>query len=199
MNKIYIAFCLILSTFQLLAKDEKTDFFIKENSILMIHGDANILKFTCHLKNAFNLTSFTLKGKKKKKMFHLEEGKILVPIKNLDCGNNEMNKEMIELLKGKEYPYITLNFKELSVPDWKKEGEFLKSSAFSKVTISVGGLDVTYPVHLDLVKVNEKNILASGNKKFKITDFNITPKSYLLGLAKINEMIEIDFQLVLTK
>ncbi len=199
--RIFLVFSIFLLTTDSFARKRKMDFLIKKESQLIVTGDASIMKFTCHLKGAFDLTPFAIKAVTKKNMNYLEEGKILVPIKNLDCGEKMRNNEMLELLKEKDYPYITLDFKELGVADWKKSEEtgYFASNIYSKVDISIGGITVSYPVHLRVLKVNENNILASGSKKIRLNDFKIVPKTYFLGLVKIKELLDIDFELVLTK
>jgi hypothetical protein len=192
---------LLLFTQSSFSEKRELDFFIKKESQLRVSGDASIINFICHLKNAFDMTPFKLKGNRVKELNRLSEGKIIVPIENLDCGQKGINEDMKELLKAEEFPEIILDFKELAVAKWKKEeksGHFL-SSIFSKIEITLAGVPVVYPVHLNLVKIDENNILASGSKKLKITDFNLKPKAYLFGLVKIKELIEIDFELVLTK
>jgi hypothetical protein len=196
----FFLFFLLLSQNSFSEKRE-LDFFIKKESQLRVSGDASIINFVCHLKNAFDMTPFKLKGNRVDELNRLSEGKIIVPIENLDCGQKGINEDMKELLKAEEFPQIILDFKELAVAKWKKEeksGHFL-SSIFSKIEITLAGVPVVYPVHLNLVKIDENNILASGSKKLKITDFNLKPKAYLFGLVKIKELIEIDFELVLTK
>jgi hypothetical protein len=175
------------------------DFLIMKDSQLMVHGDASIHHFTCHLKNAFNLTPFKLRGVLEGKRIYLKVGRISVPVKMLDCGADAINEDMVDLLLGKEHPEIFLDFLDYSAPEWKKSGKFHSSTAHSKINITLAGKTVPYFVHLDMVKINENNILLSGQKKLKLTDFKIKPKTYLFGLVKINELIEIDFELILTK
>ena len=111
MSKIFLTLILafLLSPY-LSSKVKETDFLIKKESQLLIHGKASIINFTCLLKNAFDDTPFKLKGKKRGKRFHLKEGKIVVPIKNLDCGTRGMNKEMWRMLKSKKHPFIEIDF-----------------------------------------------------------------------------------------
>lgn len=180
-------------------KVEEVDYHIKKESQLLVHGKANILNFTCILKNAFDLTPFKVKGERLEGKLHLKEGQIEVPVRNLDCGSKGMNKDMRNLLKGDEHPKIILDFLEVQTPKWEKSGRFFSSSALSKIKITLAGVAVIYPIHLNLVKLDEKNFLLSGSKKLKMTDFNIKPKKYLFGLVEINELIEIDFELFLVK
>jgi len=197
MSKIFLSLFL-LSPF-LFGKNIEHDFHIQNQSQLLIHGKANIINFTCLLKNAFDGTPFKLKGKKEKQIIHLKEGKITIPIKNLDCGTRGMNKEMGKILQSKEHPNIVLDFIEYSIGDWKKSGRFLASSALSKIQITLAGESITYPIHLNLVEIDKKNYLMTGSKKLKMSDFNIKTKNYLFGLVKVNDLIEIDFELFLTK
>lgn len=181
------------------SKVKETDFLIKKESQLLIHGEASIINFTCHLKNAFNETPFKIKGKERGKKLHLKEGKIVVPIKNLDCGTRGMNKEMWRMLKSKKHPLIEIDFIELQIPQWKKIGRFMASDALSKIQLTIAGVKKTYPIHLNLVKMDEENFLLSGSKKIKKSDFKIKKTNYLFGLVKVKELLEIDFELFLTK
>ena len=175
------------------------DFLIMQGSQMMIHGEANIHHFSCRLKNAFDLTPFKLRGVLEGKRIYLKVGRISIPVNKLDCGSDKINEDMVDLLKGKEHPDIFLDFLDFAAPEWKKSGKFHSSTAHSKINITLAGKTIPYFVHLEMVKVNENNILVSGQKKLKMTDFKIKPKTYLFGLVKIKELIEIDFELILTK
>lgn len=175
------------------------DFLIMKGSQMMIHGEANIHHFSCHLRNAFDSTPFKLRGVLEGKRIYLKVGRINIPVNKLDCGADKINEDMVDLLKGKNHPEIFLDFLDFSAPEWKKKGEFLNSTAHAKINITLAGVTIPYFVHLDMVKVNDNNILLSGQKKLKMTDFKIKPKTYLFGLVKIKELIEIDFELILTK
>jgi len=175
------------------------DFYIMKGSQLMIHGEANIHHFSCHLRNAFDSTPFKLRGVLEGKRIYLKVGRINFPVAKLDCGADAINKDMFDLLKAKEYPEITLDFLDFSAPEWKKTEKNLTSTAHAKINIILAGTSIPYFVHLDLIKINDGRILLTGQKKLKMTDFKIKPKTYLFGLVKIKELIEVDFELILTK
>lgn len=181
------------------AESVERDFLIMKGSQMMILGEANIHHFSCHLKNVFDQTPFKLRGVLDGKRIYLKIGRIKFPIKKLDCGSDKINEDMYDLLKAKKHPEITLDFLDFSAPEWKKTGKYYKSTAHAKININLAGKTISYFVHLDLIKVSENNIILKGQKKLNMTDFEIKPKTYLFGLVKIKEMIEIDFELILTK
>lgn len=175
------------------------DFLIMKGSQMVILGEANIHNFACHLKNVFDVTPFKLRGVLEGKRIYLNVGKITFPVKKLDCGSDTINNDMFDLLKAKQYPEITIEFLDFSAPEWKKKDQKFTSTAHAKINITLAGKTISYFVHLDLVKVNENNIILSGQKKLSMNNFKIKPKTYLFGLVKIKEMIEINFELILTK
>jgi hypothetical protein len=181
------------------AQHMERDFYIMKGSQMMIHGEANIHHFSCHLRNAFDSTPFKLRGVLEGKRIYLKVGTINFPVKKLDCGSDGINKDMFDLLKAEQNPEITLDFLDFSAPEWKKKGKTYTSAAHAKISITLAGTTIPYFVHLDLIKVSEDKILLAGQKKLSMTDFKIKPKTYLFGLVKINELIEIDFELILTK
>lgn len=175
------------------------DFLIMKGSQMVILGEANIHNFACHLKNAFDETPFKMRGVLDGKRIYLHIGRIKFPIKKLDCGSDKINEDMFDLLIAKKHPEIILDFVDFSAPEWKKAGKYFTSTAHAKFNITLAGKTVPYFVHLDLVKVSEKNIILKGQKKLSMADFKIKPKTYLFGLVKIKELIEIDFELILTR
>ncbi|RLA64207.1 MAG: hypothetical protein DRQ88_05335 [Epsilonproteobacteria bacterium] len=197
MSKILLLIALLSS--EVFGADKEADFLIKKESQLLIHGESNVIDFTCMLKDAFDNTPFKMKGKEKRKKLYFNEGEIIVPTRNLDCGSRGMNQDMWEMLQQKKYPNIILDFIELQTPQWEKEEKSFSSSALSKIKITIAGIAREYPIHLNLVKIDEENYQLSGSKKLRMTDFKIEPKHYLFGLIRVKDLIEIDFQLFLTK
>ena len=172
----------------------KTDRAIKSTSVvispkssLMVKGSTNINNFKCiynieKLNNPIPVLYFLSNNQLK-----FKETVLILDNKCFDCGGKAINNDFQKILKTESYPQIKMFLKQVNGLEFNKDLEAL-------VDIEIAGVKKPYTVVVNISKENELTI--NGGLKINLKDFNIESPKKLFGLIKIDEMIEIDFSLL---
>ncbi|WP_142786285.1 YceI family protein [Changchengzhania lutea] len=169
---------------------ENTSVLITPESQLILKGKTNVNKFQC----VFNVTEiknpipvyFKVLGDK------LLFNNTQLVLKNgcFDCGNKAMNRDFQDLLKSKKYPQINLKLKELKELNTQK-GHVMQVL----LDLEIAGITKSYKIPVTLE--GSDNLFVRGLLVLNICDFNIEPPKKLMGIISVDEIIEIDFQLLI--
>ena len=169
---------------------KNTEVFIKPESKLIIKGKTNINTFNCNYSiiNLENPIPVNFEFKGNKVVFN--KTNLILNNDCFDCGNKTINKDFKILLKTNEYPQIFLRLKEM------ENYNFENSTSNVLVEMEIAGIIKSYKVPVN-INNNENNLFVKGKLEINICDFNLDPPKKFLGLITVNNMIEIDFQLLL--
>ena len=162
---------------------------VSDKSNVKIVGSSNVNKFNCLLvdysRDEELVSNEDMYG------FKFEPGTISLRIDQFDCGHQVMNKDFVEALNGIDYPYIQLKLQKI---DLRTE---LNGIGVFEVEIS-GQVKECVVMDLNLFKTID-TLVIRGKKAFSMRDFGIDPPSKLFGLIQVEDIITIDFDLVLNK
>ncbi len=190
MKRIFI-FILILfiSGFTYISFVIETAIIIEPESKLIIKGTTNINKFNCHFNTSELQKPIPVSFEIKNDKMVFKETELILKNDCFDCGNKNINKDFKSLLKTNSYPQIFIHLKEMQ--------NFNLKDSTSKVLLDmeIAGIFKSYnfPVKIE----NNKNkLFVTGTLALNISDFNLEPPKKLLGILKVNNIIEIDFQLL---
>ncbi len=156
-------------------------------STINIYGDAGIADFTCK----FNLIYLQPPGdvfydSKDSKIIFKNSGLVLKN-KGFDCGNRSRNKDFHKMVRTKEYPEMKISLKEVSI-----EGEM---RAGANVDIQIAGKENNYNIAVDIIQKSPLRI--KGQFKINVLNFGMEPITKMFGLIKVDEMIDINFDLTI--
>ncbi len=104
-----------------------------------------------------------------------------------------MDGKAHDALRAKKYPTITFRMK--SVSNLVSNGGKINGSLTGDVTIAGVTKNITLPFEGTL---SGSTIKVSGSKDLKMSDFNITPPTAMLGTLKTGNEIKINFKLEFT-
>ncbi|CAL66399.1 YceI family protein [Christiangramia forsetii] len=156
---------------------------ILKSSELVIAGSTNVNKFNCEFDINKISGERTVQISEKDNTLYFKDFELHLEIDAFDCGNKRMNSDFQDLLVSEEFPEIVifLNNAELISEEYAK----------AMISLEIAGHKRHYelPVHLD------KNRF-QGTLKINITDFQLEPPKKALGLIEVDEMIEVQFNLV---
>ncbi|MCI0387491.1 MAG: YceI family protein [Acidobacteria bacterium] len=116
---------------------------------------------------------------------------------NVDQGMSEFERKEFHavvnnlVLESDKFPRI--KFVSVSVSDAQKSGETRSFTLNGDLTLRDVTKRVSFPVTVTIAK---DQLSASGEAKFKQSDFGITPYSGKLGLIKIGDEVKINFAIV---
>lgn len=171
-------------------------YYIDAGSSLSIAGSSNVNKFKCDCLEQFSKSSIRFEQQEGGKILRFSNAGLHIRSKSLDCGNQQMNKDMYKTLRADQHPNIQIELSraqlqgaELAVgKDWVP----LKASA----QLTIAG--VTKPVVFDVKakRIAPDRIRLSTSKEVLMTDFGMEPPTAMLGLVKVNNAIRIDMDLI---
>ena len=116
---------------------------------------------------------------------------------NVDEGMSEFERKEFhsvvndQVLESDKFPRI--KFVSVSVSDAKKHGETRSFTLNGDLTLRDVTKRVSFPV---TVTITKDQLRASGEAKFKQSDFGIRPYSGKLGLIKVGDEVKINFAIV---
>ena len=181
-----------------MSSHEKIDnetWLVEEQSVLTIYGKTNINEFSCRLpskseKDTLIISSFT------DTELIFEKGRVKVDPTIFNCGNEFIKRDFLETIKAKQYPFIYINFMDIYFE--KSEGSGFHK-AYGNVNIYICGIRKEYMIDFDVNNLPNGKIQLNGHRELKLSEFNIKTPSKMMGLIKVSDDIEIEFQLMLSK
>lgn len=125
-----------------------------------------------------------------------EVKKLAVNLKSesLKSGKSGMDSNAYKALESRQYPDIGFNLKSIKSIS-KKDGHFLVEA---EGTLTIAGVSRTMRTQARAF-LSGKTIKFSGSKTFKMSDFQITPPTALMGTVKTGDEITINFDLTFQK
>jgi hypothetical protein len=166
---------------------------IHPTSSVTISGSTNVNKFKCVI-NKYSGKDTLLLTAERGKGAYFKRGIAKLEASLFDCEKNVITKDFAETIQAKNYPYITINFISLErVPEFAETEEPFRG----KFTITLGNVAVPAGVRCRIVKDKNNLIHLRGWHLFKFSDFNLEAPTKMMGLVKVDELITVDFHLVL--
>ncbi|MCF1192074.1 YceI family protein [Mangrovimonas sp. AS39] len=166
-------------------------YLISERSELKIIGSTNVNKFTC----AYDMSRVETKQRVN---FRQENDKLVFTNTDLilkstafDCGSKMINKDFNKLMQTDVFPDISLKLIEIT----KENIEHHVVYTTMDVTICNRTKRYKVPVNIsDSVKLGVK-----GNLRINITDYELEAPKKAMGMIKVCNDIDIDFNLFFQK
>jgi hypothetical protein len=164
-------------------------------STMSLSGTSSLHDWIMHSKGFTSETVFTFDSGKGKELSGIQSLEFSLPAENLKSDKKGLDKNAHKALKTSQHKNIIYKMKSSKVSHFKGE-TFLVSAA--------GNLTIAGVTKLVTLKVNctvnaDKSITCSGTQKLKLTDFDITPPSFMLGAMKTGNDVVLDFSLIYTK
>jgi polyisoprenoid-binding protein YceI len=116
---------------------------------------------------------------------------VTVPAATLDCGNGTMNEHMMKALKAKDAPIIGFKLggytlvKGASATTVEMNGDLTLGGTTKPITISANA------------KSEGDGLRVIGLYELRMTQFGLKPPTLMLGTMKVNELVKVNFDLLL--
>ena len=188
----FLFFIVIISSFNTI---ESETWIVEQQSVLTIYGKTNINEFSCRLpskkeQDTLFISSFT------EKELIFERGKVKVDPTIFNCGNEFIKRDFLETIKADKFPYIYIDFLDIH---FESDGKINLQKAHGNVSIFICGIKKPYEIIFNVERLPNGKIRLNGQKVLKLSEFNIKTPSKMMGLIKVSDEIEIEFQLMLSK
>jgi len=165
---------------------KKVHIEIHPESELIIAGSTNVNKFDCRFNNDLISKTMTLSYAQRDEQLIFNNFKLKFLTVGFDCGNKRMNSDFQDLLVADHFSEIVIRVDKMELVS----AEYLK--AF--ITVQIAGEENTYEL-----PVQTRDDRFIGKFKINIRDFNLEPPKKALGLIEVDEMIEVQFNLKISR
>lgn len=174
-------------------KDTIYRLVVHPTSSITIAGSTNVNKYQCVIGKYTGSDTLLLTAERGKGAY-FKKGLVKLEASRFDCEKNVITKDFAETIQATKYPYITINFTSFErAPEFEESEEPFKG----KLNITLGNVSVPCEVRCRIVKDKNNLIHLKGWHLFKFSDFKLEAPTKMMGLIKVEEMITVDFHLVL--
>lgn len=160
---------------------------ILNESKLRINGTSNVNDFVCSYQREFESDTLSHRVELFNQHLSVQGDTLKLDIDSFDCGRRGINRDFRKTLKTENSKNISISLQKLSFSECKPQT--------IGVDISIAGVTKPYEIFLNEFSVKENVISVKGRKNFLMSDFGIDPPTALLGLIKVRDYLEIDFEL----
>ncbi len=163
-------------------------------STLKITGLTNINSFslTCLAKsNAIQVfPDITESGMKNFRDYMVD---MILPLNGFESDNPIIKRDFLDLVKEKRYPTMHIYIAHICINSTTQA----RKDSITNVAITIGGVTRNYAIRFH-TSSSGKEVLTSGHQKVNIRDFQLEPPRKFFGMVQVKEIIDIDFQLLLS-
>ena len=166
---------------------------IHPTSSVTVRGSTNVNKFQCKIGRYTGKDTLLLTAERGKGAY-FKRGNVKLEASLFDCEKHVITKDFAETIQAKKYPNITINFISLErLPEFAKTEEPFKG----KLMITLANASAPAEVRCRIIKDKNNLIHLKGWHLFKFSDFKLEPPTKMMGLIKVEELITVDFHMVL--
>lgn len=170
---------------------------IAENSSMSIIGSSNVTDWEADVKTIqgqVQLNNLDSSDWSEADASWFERIELSFPVADIDADSRRMNANMHEYLKERSHPEITYVFTEAISLSGSSNPAI---QAILSGVVTVGGEALPIEHEVEITKAENGQLIVTGSKALKMTDFNISPPTALLGSVRAVDDIEIVFELYL--
>ena len=186
MKNIILIIVLLISVSAVPTK-KQGKWIVGAGSQLLISGKTNVNSFTCSILHYNHVDTLGYTVKNKELIF--DENLIAIPVHEFDCGNRLITKDLRRTVKADQQPYLYIAFISLNK-------NLNTNHAIAKMEIRLAGVAKSIDVPLSL-DANGELLELSGSQEISFKDFKLVAPRHLLGMVKVQQELNVVFNLVI--
>ena len=163
---------------------------IEKNSNLSIQGRSNVNSFQCDVKEYLRADTILFYKDDQQQQFTVKGG-LIINVDGFDCHQRYMTGDLRKTLKAQEYPQLKINL--LSIGNFTAANKNVKGT----MAITLAGITQRMEIDYSVQTSNDGNLHLNGSRQVLFSDFGLTPPHKLAGLIKVEEQINVQFELIL--
>lgn len=169
---------------------------IDATSSISIVGESNVSPFECLYSEGLPAGYVTLiKDGAQDREIEFSKSALDIKIKSFDCKNSLMNRDLYNAMNADKNPFIRVELQRAflvkSLP-----GVLGKRNVTIEISLTINETCKQELVEMSIESTPNNRLIIRGSKSIKMTDYNITPPSAMMGLIKVKNLITIQFELV---
>ncbi len=167
---------------------------VQKSSTIRIQGSTNVNSFGCDIAGYYQPDTIYCSEEITASQPVTLNGNLQLDIRSFDCHNKMLTSDLRKTLKASEYPTLVIRFLSLERAPAICGN---KDSLNGWVEIELAGIRKRFEVCYTFLKTGPSSILLHGKRSFSFTDFKLTPPKKYVGLVKVNDKFNVDFNLLL--
>ncbi len=191
--RLLFSFFLIKVSLTVFAGSEITRFWhVTSASSLQINGTTNVNTFQCGsgYEKGYDMIRERWDPYSEKWEIH---GSLFIEVDQFDCKNRIMNNDFRNTLKHDKYPEIKIEF--LNLKEVQNQENTRKAEGYVKITLA--GVSHQYFLSSELEFLDNQYSILRGEQTFRFSDFGLEPPQKGFGLVRVNDEIQVSFDLIL--
>lgn len=164
-------------------------------SNMSLSGTSTLHDWTMIARGFDNESVFIFEPGKDKALKGIQSLQFSLPAENLKSDKKGLDKNAYKALKTDQHKNIAFKLKSAEVTHIKDD--IYHVSALGNLFIA--GVSKLISLQVRCTVNADKSITCSGSQKLKLTDFDITPPSFMLGAMKTGNDVVLDYSLNYTK
>lgn len=167
-------------------------FIVLPSSSLAIQGKTNVNQFVCAIARYCGSDTLVIRETPKQKPI-IQKGFVGLEASTFDCGMAPMTHDFSKTLKADQYPLIGIEFKSFErIPDLACTEDRFNAL----IAISMAG--ITKDFYMPCVfEARSGSIFLKGERNFTFSDFNLKAPQRMMGLIKVEDRLNVSFNLAL--
>lgn len=114
---------------------------------------------------------------------------VIIPVQQIDCGLDGINRDMRDALKAKRYPSVTYSLDSYRLVGERGLGQWVETTG----KLTVAGVTRNVTIRLLGHPDQRHGMRITGQYQLEMTDYDVTPPSPMMGLIKVNKHLDIHF------
>lgn len=163
-----------------------------ERCEISINGESNVTPYQCQLietpqNDTIDVYSYTKDG-----LFYLENAVVKLNANSFKCDNRVMTNDFLNSIKAEEHPVVSVDFRyfKLDKPLFDLP---IQKDVPVKFFVRIAGQKRGYYAPYKLVRLDKNILTVRGTVNIKMSDFNINPPEALFGAIKVEDEIQMVF------
>jgi polyisoprenoid-binding protein YceI len=186
-RSILILFFLNLSAGMIIAQSRLV---LQPGSTVTVSGTSNVHDWEMTTTNPTSFAEFKVLTDGKPEV--LQALNFRLQKSTLKSDKSGLEKRALEALKADKNPEIS--FQSSSPAQVKQNGD--KMIITTQGRLSIAGVTKVVDVSAECTNGNGDTLVCKGEKKLKMTDFNVTPPTMMLGALKVTDDITISYTMI---
>jgi hypothetical protein len=119
--------------------------------------------------------------------------KVNIVVRTLTCGNGQMDKNMYSTLDADKNPLIKYTLSGYDILDGSASPAAFVAN--TKGTLVVAGQEKVISMKINAERLSDGKATAQAEQELRMSDFGITPPSFMFGTLKVGDEIKVKFNL----
>ena len=186
---LIVSFLCMITSAQKETHTETQRWVVTENSSLRVLGSTNVNRFTCDITGYNTPDTISIKTISQ---YNSLNGNVNLDIRNFNCHNPMMTKELRKTLKANLFPTLQIQFLSLNT---LPELTMRPAGITGLVDIHLAGKCKRYTISYEVSVDANKIIHLKGYREISFSDFNLKPPKKAGGIITAKDKLIVEFML----